>query len=187
MARLPYPDPNTLSSEARDLLLRLKSVHLFEMVAHAEPALRPFVQLGSALLFKGRLDPRLRELAILRVGHLAQAPYEVFQHESIARDVGVDAARIEGVHAGSAAPVFDLGERTVLQYTEELVRDVRPADATFAALRALLGAREIVELTLTVGYYLMVSRVLEALQVDPEGEPKLSGLPRGRGAEAGAS
>jgi alkylhydroperoxidase family enzyme len=181
MARLPYPDLDAAGADVRELVLKLRSAHLFRMVAHAPTALRPFVHLGNALLFKGRLDPRLRELAILRTGHLCTAPYEVFQHRSIGRDVGLDAARIDATAAGACAPVYSPAEAAVLRYAEELVTDVRATDSTFAALERFLDAGQIVELTLVVGYYGMVARVLEALQVDAETEQKLHGVPAAEG------
>lgn len=178
MARLPYPDLDHAAPELRELVLRLKSAHVFHMLAHAGAALRPFVQLGSALLFKGRLDPRLRELAILRVGHLCAAPYEVQQHEMVAREIGVPEAQIAASATGAEAPDYDAEQRAVLRYTDALTRQVRVDDASFAALRAHLDDGQVVELTLAVAYYGMVARVLEALQIELESEQKLSGMPR---------
>ena len=50
--------------------------------------------MGNALLYKCELDPVLRELAIIRVGRLSRAAYEVFQHERIGREVGVTEDKI---------------------------------------------------------------------------------------------
>src|SRR5678816_1914688 len=88
MARVSYPDPKTLSSETQDYLGKLPPLNLFRMMAGGEGLLRAFVQLGNHLLFKSTLSPVLREIAILRVGALSNARYEVFQHERIARGLG---------------------------------------------------------------------------------------------------
>ena len=60
-------------------------------------------------------------------------------------------------------------ERAVLQYTDELALGIRASDETFKGIAAFLSQKEIVELTTTIGYYGMVSRTLEALQIELEG------------------
>ena len=75
MARAPYPDIETLPDELRTFVQRFDPLmNVFHMLAHTGPALPHFMRLGNAILFKGRLDPELREIAILRVGHLLGAP-----------------------------------------------------------------------------------------------------------------
>lgn len=175
MARLSPPDPATLPEPVRELLGRIPPLNLFRILAHAPTAVRPFVQLGNALLTRGTLDARLRELAILRVGHLAGADYEVHQHEQIARAHGLDAVRIAACAEGSAMPVFDARERAVLRLTEEVATGVRASAPTFAAVRDFLDDRQIAELVLTIGYYGMVARILEALEVEREAVDLLAG------------
>ena len=68
MARLPYVDPATASEDVRTLLERLPvRLNVFRMMAHAENDFRPLVGLGTAILGRQKLSPKLRELAILRV------------------------------------------------------------------------------------------------------------------------
>jgi alkylhydroperoxidase family enzyme len=171
MARIGYPDPQRLDEPTRALLAKLRQANVFRMLAHAAPALRPLVQLGSALLYQGTLDPALRELVIVRVGHLCGSAYEVHQHERLAAAVGVPAAK----------PAFTPLERAALRFADEAVRDGRAGDASFAQVHAALGEVGTVELTLLVGYYLMMARVLLGLDVDLDDEPKLSAAPRGAG------
>jgi alkylhydroperoxidase family enzyme len=179
MARIGYPDPARLDERTRTLLGKLRQANVFHMLAHAEPALRPLVQLGSALLYEGELDARLRELVILRVGRLCGSAYEVYQHEQFAAAVGVPADKVAAVALGPEVPAFTPLERDLLRFTDEAVRDGRASDATFARVHAALGDRRTVELTLAIGYYLMMARVLEGLEVDLDGEAKLSAAPRG--------
>ena len=56
----------------------------------------------------------------------------------------------------------------MLQYTDEVAENIRVADETFAKVNAFLSDQEIVELTATIGYYGMVSRILESLQIELE-------------------
>jgi len=56
----------------------------------------------------------------------------------------------------------------VLAYTDEVERDIRVRDETFDRLRSFLSEHAIVELTVVIGYYGMVSRFLIALDVELE-------------------
>jgi alkylhydroperoxidase family enzyme len=132
---------------------------------------RDFLRMGSKLLFKGRLDPRLRELAILRVARLTKARYEREQHEAIARGLAMPDLQIEAVKKWQGSKHFDKREQAVLQYTDEVTEQIRAKNSTYKKLQAFLSEREIVELTLTIGFYNMVSRFLEALEVDLDEKP----------------
>lgn len=169
MARIPYPDPKSLSPETQDQLAKLPPLNLFRMMAGGEGLLRAFVQLGNHLLFKSRLSPVLREIAILRVGALSDARYEVFHHERIARGLGMSDALLAAIRQGPDAAELDDLQRLVMRYTDDVVRNVRASDATFEPLRARLSLQELQELTVTIGYYMTASRFLENFGVDIEG------------------
>lgn len=168
MARIPYPDPETLAPETRDQLAKLPPLNLFRMMAGGEGLLRAFVQLGNHLLFKCKLPPVLREIAILRVGALSGAGYEVHQHERIGRGLGMSDALLAAIRSGPDDPAFDDLQRLVMRYTDDVVRNVRAADATFEPLRAHLSLQELQELTVTIGYYMTASRFLENFDIDIE-------------------
>ena len=57
-------------------------------------------------------------------------------------------------------------ERAVLRFTAEVVEAPRVSDETFDAVRQTLSSREIVELLLTVGEYLMLARVMTTLELE---------------------
>ena len=73
MARLPYLDLKDLAPEHHDLLAR--KINLNQLLAHSPEAARAFGKLGGHIRFKSKLDPRLRELAILQVGYSTRSPY----------------------------------------------------------------------------------------------------------------
>ena len=173
MARIPYPDPATLSAETREMLEKLPPFNIFRMMAGGEGLLRAFTRMGNYLLAKSKLDPVLREIAIIRTGVLSRAEYEVHQHEHIGRQIGMSEELMAAVHQGPDAPAFDRLQQLVMLYTDDIVSNVRAGDATFEPLRERLSLQELQELTVTVGYYMMVSRFLETFDVDIEGsEPE---------------
>ena len=170
MARIPYPDPKTLLPETQDQLAKLPPLNLFRMLAGGEGLLRAFVQLGNHLLFKSELPPVLREIAILRVGVLSNARYEVFQHERVARGLGMSEDLIAAIRRGPDDPAFDDLQRLVMRYTDDVVRNVRASDDTFQPLVERLPVRQLQELTVAIGYYMTASRFLENFDIDIEGE-----------------
>jgi alkylhydroperoxidase family enzyme len=168
MARLPYVDPASAPEAVRETLSRLPvSLNVFRMMAHAENGFRPLIQLGTAILGRQELSAKLRELVILRVAALSPARYEWVQHVPIAQATGATAEQIAALERGDADAVcFDQRERTALRFATEVLREVRASDGTFAATARVFSPREIVELILTVGYYMMLARLLETTDVD---------------------
>lgn len=168
MARIPYADPDQFDETTAHLIGQLAPLNIFRMMANAPGLLRPFVDLGSAFLFDGKLDPVTRECAILRVGYLSKARYETAQHEKIGRDVGMTDALIEAVKAGPGDPSLSEEHRLTLALVDDLVANVRAGDDTFQAALAHFGVEKLQELTLITGYYMMVCRFLETFGVDIE-------------------
>jgi len=150
MARLPYTD----------ISQRLPQLNIFKLIANAETAFRPFMAYGAVLLRDLELDPVVREQAILRVAALTPgAEYEWVQHEAIGRAVGMTDEQVEACRTGDP-------DDLVLHFTEEVVRDATPSDATFAAISERLSPREIVELVLVIGQYMMLARLMATAQID---------------------
>ena len=99
MARISYYDRAKVSDKLGKIMDSLQpQLNVFRMVANSEPVARGFLKMGNALLDRGALSPTLRELAILRVGWLSKASYEVYQHERIGRDVGLSEEKLRAIH-----------------------------------------------------------------------------------------
>ena len=61
-----------------------------------------------------------------------------------------------------------LVDKAVLRFTDDVVRNVKASDRNLKAVQAFLTPGALVELTLTIGYYMMVCRFLESMGVDGE-------------------
>ncbi len=170
MARMAYVDPMTAAPSVREGLQALPDLNLFRMVAHAETAFLPWLQLGGALLGSLELSPVLRELAILSVAHATGSTYEWTQHVSIAAAVGVRAEQVRAIGAGVAADggVFDDTERLVVDVARETAQNGDAAEALVRALVEALGERPVVELLLLVGYYVGVALLARTLALEPD-------------------
>ena len=170
MSRIPYYEVESATGKHAEFLGKLKPhLNIYRMLANSEYGMKGFVRMGNALLHRCELDPTLRELAILRVGRLSRAAYEVFQHERIAREAGVSDDKIAALREATIeAGVFGDNEKAVLRFTDDVVRNVRASDRNLKAVQAFLTPGAVVELTLTVGYYMMVCRLLETTGVEGE-------------------
>jgi len=84
----------------------------------------------------------------------------------VARQVGVSQQQLDAISDWKNSAEFNNEERAVLQYTDEVAQQVKVTDQTFNTLKAFFSEQLIVELTMTIGYYEMVARLLVPLQVE---------------------
>jgi alkylhydroperoxidase family enzyme len=169
MARVPYLDESDLSPDDRDLLKR--PIALFKALVNSPGGARAFSGMGRYIRFDSKLDPRLRELAILQIGYMTRAPYEWSHHIKIGYGFGVTDDDIAGLIAereGRASRLSDL-DRTVLLAAREMTGPgLAMTDATFATLKAAMTQEQLVDLTLVIAFYNAVVRVLGTLRIDVE-------------------
>jgi 4-carboxymuconolactone decarboxylase len=76
---------------------------------------------------------------------------------------------------------LDPAQRLVVDFTDAVVRDVKAPEGLTERVRAELTDRGWLELLMTIGYYGLVSRVLENVEVDIEDGRPLEGLELRRG------
>lgn len=168
MARIAPVPPEAMSPALRELLATRPSYNIYGILANAPTALPGFVQLAGALLTQSELDPQLREMVILRVGAHCRSAYEMHQHQRLARHVGVSEERIRKAIDLCAPPGSDSLEDRLLALTDSVVLSVRAPPAQIEAVQSALSPRALTELLMTIGLYMMVSRVLENLEVEIE-------------------
>jgi 4-carboxymuconolactone decarboxylase len=168
MARTAYFDLAQAPPAYTELLGERPPLNIYRMLPHAGPAAVGFLKLGGALLRRSELDAQLREIAILRVGMISGATYEVHQHKRLARNAGLAPDKIAALTEGGDLRVFDERERFVIDFTDQVVHHVKVNDAMFAQAQERFGERQLAELVLTIGFYMMVSRFLENYEVDIE-------------------
>ena len=166
MARIDYSNPAKLDDRTSDIVAKNRNANIFRMMAHSPDYLRQYCRLGAAIRFRGELDPVLRELAITRTGILCEAPYEVVAHKRIGKGVGVTDEQNAALEDWKSADCFDDLQRAALAFTDEIVGLRKPTDATFNAIAAKLTSGALVELQLSVGFYIMTSKFLETFGVD---------------------
>jgi 4-carboxymuconolactone decarboxylase len=146
---------------------------------HADPELAVFTTLvrnpdvfadllpfARRVLARSTLDPRLRELVVLRVAYRCRAPYVWAQHVLIGRNAGLTDADF------AALSTQDTGEdplrALMLRAADELVVDHRLGDAAWRDLVAAFSAEQAIEVCMLAGTYAMIAGTLNSLGVQPE-------------------
>lgn len=168
MARIPYFDPAQAEGRLAEAYRKVPPLNIFRMMGHSGPLMDTFLKFGNQLLIYSDLDPVLREIAIVRVGVLSKAAYEVYQHEAICRRYGMPEDKIRAIHEGPEAAAFTDLEKAVMRFTDDVVTNVRAGDATFNPIVEALGYRQTQHLVMAIGFYMMVSRFLENFDVEIE-------------------
>ncbi len=168
MARLPYLEADQVAPEYRDMLKRNTNLH--KLLVNSPEMARAFNGIGGYIRFKSKLDPRLRELAILQVGWMEKSEYEFTHHVKIGKEFGVTDEDIAGLMAeteGKPSKLEPLA-KAILKGAREMVRDLAMSDATFAEIKTHLSDEHMVDLVLTVAFYCGVVRVLATMKIDNE-------------------
>ena len=164
-----------LPREFRGLLDRLEKErgyvpNLYRTLAHNPVLLRDFLQVTADVRSETRLDPKLRELAILTVARVTGAAIQWLSHLPIAVAAGLTPDQVIGLPVWEHHPGFSEIERAVISYAEHVVRAGHVPQQLATDLRVYLDEQETVELAFAVSYYLMVARFQQALEVDVDPE-----------------
>jgi 4-carboxymuconolactone decarboxylase len=135
------------------------------------PALAgPFLTYNNVLLQAPTLEPRMRELMILRVAWRTRAPYEWAQHVRLAGRAGITSDEIAAVARDTDLAEWAPFEADLLAATDQLVDHYRVDNATWDRLAQQLDERQLVELVFVVGTYTGLAMAFNSfgLQLDPE-------------------
>jgi len=144
------------------------------LMAKHPALLRRQLEMGTSL-FNGRLPARERELAVLRIGWLLQAPYEWGEHVDISQRYGVGKEEIERVTEGSGAPGWTEHEAAILRAVEEMLARQTVSDETWAILAKTWDEQQLIEFPMVVGQYVCIAIVQNTLRVRLEtGNPGLT-------------
>lgn len=171
MARIPYVQRESTPKEVAEIFARMEAngapvLNLWKMAANSPATLPHLIRMGNALLSKTSLDPRLREMAILRVAELAGCEYERVAHTMLGREVGMTPGQLRDIAHWTDSEAYNEVERAVLRFADEVAANANATDETFSALARHLDHRMMMELALAVGFYGMLARVLVPFRVD---------------------
>jgi 4-carboxymuconolactone decarboxylase len=177
--RLPQITYESLAPEVRPLaddILKVSSAALggpYNALLRSPDMARRCFELLDYLRFKTSVDKRLNEFAILIQSRIANAQYEWWAHEPIARKAGLADAVMRDLQQCRRPGAMRDDERLVYDYCIQLSLNHRVPDALWQEAVDKMGEQAVIDLTVLSGTYVMVSMLLNATQV---------GIPKG-GAE----
>ncbi|MGC1343725.1 MAG: carboxymuconolactone decarboxylase family protein [Candidatus Binataceae bacterium] len=173
-ARVPYLNREDLAQadhEIYDNLVRERGQpvgNIFRTLANTPKLLRRFLALGGELRNGTAIDPKLRELAILTVGRLADAHYEFTHHWNLGLRAGLTHEKLNALGDWEKSKAFTDEERAVIRYAVEATEKIRVSDSAWNACTKFLDTGKMMELVQNVAFYNMVVRVLEPCRVELE-------------------
>ena len=148
---------------------RGKLINIYRMLLNSPALAESWFNHSNAVRWKTKLDGRLREIIIIRMGHLAGSQYVLRQHvPSLALADGLSLEECDALADWRGSKFFNARERAVLTYADTMTRDIKVPEAIFAEVKRHFDDRQVVELTVLIGTYNMNARVLQALELDLE-------------------
>jgi 4-carboxymuconolactone decarboxylase len=144
--------------------------NVFKLMANSGPALAAVSEVGTLFRRDSVLSRELCEAVIVTVADEVRCTYEWTHHVSSARRLGLEPAAVLALAGSPPDPARDDDLAVAVRIARVLARGDQPgADAKRDAV-ARFGARGFVELGLLVGYYVMLSRFIEFVDVPLESD-----------------
>jgi 4-carboxymuconolactone decarboxylase len=166
--RVPFRDFSTLSAEDREMADKNKIngavINIFRVLMQHPKLARSFGRWGNYILARQTLPPRDREMLILRIGWLNQAPYEWEQHVRIGKGAGLTDDEIDRISKGPKQG-WDRHDAALLQAADDLYENSVVSEESWKTLSERYSTEQMMDAVFTVGQYNMVSWALNSLGV----------------------
>jgi AhpD family alkylhydroperoxidase len=174
MARVPLIEEKD-HPELAESIAKIKGarggrlINIYRLMLHSPVLADAWFDLNQAVRYGTEIDGQSRELAVIRVAILNDVEYVMRAHgPAYALKEGLTPEQVAALADWQASKLFSAQQRALLAYTDAMTRELEVPDTVFADLRNHFSERQIVELTMLIGAYNMLTRFLKALRVDPE-------------------
>jgi 4-carboxymuconolactone decarboxylase len=147
---------------------------VLELFAHHLPLSETWLPFTDMLASdRSTLEPKLRELLIVRVAWRTQSGYEWGQHARMARDEGLTDEQLRAVTVGPGAEVWTPLERALLVAVDEIIDGFGVSDTTWHTLSSSFEPAQLFEMLFVIGGYVCMAGVLNSigLRGDPPAAP----------------
>ena len=173
MPRLPEVTRDQLSAEDQAVYDAIAASRgsvrgPFAVLMHSPDVAGRAAHVGTYVRFESTVPRLPLELAILAIARHWDASYEWTAHEIQAKDAGARDEAITAIRDRTAPEGLTDDEALTVKFTIELLNNHKVSDETFNAVKDALGERGVTDLTVTVGYYSMISCVLNGMEMLPE-------------------
>lgn len=176
MARIPIPDPDTMTPEQRTVYDAVVSGPRGKMVGpllaalHKPELAAKWQEFGAMLRYDTCLPPKLNELAILATGRHWNAQTEFHIHAGAAEKTGLAHEIVDAIQDGRRPDFSDPDEADIYDFACQLLTTGRVSHEVYNKVHTTWQTVGVVELTSVIGYYSMVAMTLNAHQLPlPDG------------------
>ena len=157
------------AAEQAELPAAFAELNIFRVLLRQPVLAKGVADMLVALLFRSKLDARLRELVIMRLGWATGSEYEWTQHWRVALELGVSEADLLALRDWRSSDRFGPAERAVLSATDEVLESGRVSAETFAECRSRVGDdQELLELTASITWWRAISTLLRSIEIPLE-------------------
>jgi len=171
MARVKYlrraDSPDQALFDRLERERKVPTANIFLAMTQTPELLDGFLTYANALR-SSPLSPRLRELAILTVGHLAKSRYEIAHHQSHGLKAGLTQAQLDAVPDFETSPLYTAQEKAVMAFAKQSTLEVEVGNETWNAVAAFLSQPELIALVLVVAWYNSGVRIMAGLDIELE-------------------
>ncbi len=158
-----------LEAEKIGLPAQMAELSVFRVLLRHPDLAKAIFGLLAGLLFRGKLDARLREFVIMRIGWVTGSEYEWTQHWRVATQIGMSEAELLAVRDWRNAGNLGRAERAVLAATDETLEVGAISTGTWRECEATLGGPEnLLELVAAIGNWRLFSTLLRSLEIPLE-------------------
>jgi 4-carboxymuconolactone decarboxylase len=172
---IPLPTDAELPKEIAATLAANPPINVLRMLAGSGDMFPAVLAMIKAVFYAADINPRLREIIVLRCAHLLNCPYEWQANIVMAPNAGVTADEIAAIGTNGPVENSDPAIRLICKATDEITQKATLADETLAGLIAAYGPRIASKYILAIGWFNLLSRFLNATRVPLEAESKLAG------------
>jgi alkylhydroperoxidase family enzyme len=174
MARVPLIE-EIQHPELAEAITRIKGarggrlINIYRLMLHSPALANAWFELNQAVRYGTEIDGQSRELTVIRVAILNDVEYVQRAHgPAYALKEGLTPEQVAALADWQSSQLFSPAQRALLAYTDAMTREIEVPDAVFAEARKHFTERQMVELSMLIGAYNMLTRFLKALKVDPE-------------------
>lgn len=174
MARISLIDENT-RPDLTELVAEIQKgrrgqlLNLYRLLLHTPDVAKAWFETSNAVRWKTGINGRLRELVIVRIGLIVNVDYIIKQHiPALTEPEGITALECAALQEWRSAACFSELERAALAFADAITREGTVSDEIFETIGHHFNERQIVELTILIGFFNMAARVMSALRIDPQ-------------------
>ncbi len=166
--RLPVEEAKRVAEEI-GLPPQMAELSVFRTLLRHKALAKSLQGLLTTLLFRGKLDARLRELVIMRIGWVTGSEYEWTQHWRVSKQLGLPDDALLAVRDWRASTLLTAADRAVLAATDEtLETGTISAETWTACTREIPGDETRLELVCAIGNWRLFSSLLRSLEIPLE-------------------